>query len=321
MLCQFLHLGAYGVAPRKGDPDWAAVSPITSEGARAPAASKHVPYPGTPFILFGSSPIEAGRLAIERAEQAFDHGNRRRRLRRDGKCMLAGVVSHPTPRQLVVCDLAQLEDYERWKAATLEWLIDQFGKHLESVVEHRDEDYCHMHFYVVPELSPAGHLNIGELHPGMAMKRAAAEAGADKRVQEAAYRSAMAMWQDDFWYAVGRHFGHNRYGVKRARLSRQERLMQKRLEADNTRKRTAERTKMERELAQRRAEWERERERMLDHIHDHERAHSRLRGARVALTAEIKAERSARRKAEQEIARLHAELAAMRGDHDAPHLG
>jgi hypothetical protein len=52
----------------------------------------------------------------------------------------------------------------------------------------------HIHFYAVPTLLPDRRLNVNDIHPGRRMKAAAAEAGASKRDQDAAYRSAMARW-------------------------------------------------------------------------------------------------------------------------------
>src|SRR5665647_408046 len=91
---QFIHLGGYGRSPRKGQPIWSCVAGITAEGARVPSASRHIRYRGEPKILHGASPLEAGRLATERADRAYDHGRRLRRLRRDGIALLAGVVSY-----------------------------------------------------------------------------------------------------------------------------------------------------------------------------------------------------------------------------------
>jgi len=81
----------YGRSPRKNAPKWSCIAGITREGARIPGAANHIKYPSTPKLLYGCSPLEAGRLAAERADQAYDHGRRRRRLRRDGIALLAGV--------------------------------------------------------------------------------------------------------------------------------------------------------------------------------------------------------------------------------------
>ncbi len=136
---QFLSVIGYGRAPRKGEPRWSCVSGITAEGTRMPGARAHLRHRAEPLIIFGISPIEAGKIAIARADRAFDHGKKRRRLRRDGKAILAGVVSYPVPRQVVENDPAEMQLYRRWREMTLLFLIHCFGEHLMSAVEHSDE--------------------------------------------------------------------------------------------------------------------------------------------------------------------------------------
>lgn len=95
------------------------VAGITREGADTPGACNHLRNRREPRIIFGISPVEAGKLAIERANQAFDHGERRRRLRRDGWAVLAGVASYPVSRPVVENNPAEQETY-----MTLQWLIE-----------------------------------------------------------------------------------------------------------------------------------------------------------------------------------------------------
>ena len=142
---QFIRLGAFGRAPRKGEPSWSCIAGITREGARVPGAANHVRHARPPNILYGGSPLEAGRLAIERANGAFDHGRRRRRLRCDGIALLAGVASYPVPRHVVENDPAEQATYRRWSKMTLDWTIEVFGDHLLSVVEHADENLSLIH--------------------------------------------------------------------------------------------------------------------------------------------------------------------------------
>ena len=321
---QFLHLGAYGRSPRKSEPGWSCVTGITREGARVPGACNHLRYRGEPLILFGCSPVEAGRLATDRANHAFDHGRRRRRLRRDGKAILAGIVSYPTPRLVVESNSAEQAVYRRWRKMTLDWLKRQFGDHLKSVVEHADEDYLHLHYYAVPELLPDGHLDLHEIHPGQRAKSAAKEAGACKKFQDAAYRSGMSLWQDDYYYEVSRHFGHTRYGPKRMRVSRLQRLMEKRMEEDKARRDAAlaaERDRFEREMAQRRAEQERAPLEMVAAVRqDYEQANGALRTACIELKGRVDAERAARQAAEAEAERLR-ELVAKLEQHAPEPLG
>ena len=305
---QFLHLGAYGRSPRKNAPQWSCIAGITREGARIPGAANHIKYPRAPKLLYGCSPLEAGRQATERADQAYDHGRRRRRLRRDGIALLAAVASYPVPRHVVENDSAEQATYRRWSKMTLDWTIEVFGEHLLSVVEHADENFLHLHYYVVPKLRPDGRLNLHEIHPGRRAKRDAAEVDACKKYQDAAYRSAMARWQDDYWYEVSRNFGHGRYGPKRIRVSRLQRLMEKRLEAEKAAQKAAlaaKHVRFECEMAQRRAEQDRAPLQIVAAVRqDYEKANGMLRAACVELKGRVDA-------AEAEAERLRARLAEL----------
>jgi hypothetical protein len=72
-----------------------------------------------------------------------------------------------------------------WRTTTTDWLRQRFGEYLISVVEHSDEEYPHLHFYLVPKLLPDLQLDLLRFHPGRGMKAAAAEAGASKKDQDA----------------------------------------------------------------------------------------------------------------------------------------
>lgn len=254
---QFINLGAYGRKPRAGEPDWSCIEGITEEGARVPKASRHLSYRGTPKVLLGISPIEAGRIAIERSLVALDRANKR--LRRDGVALLAGVASYPIPKQCL-SEAGERDVYDHWCNSVIDWLIEQFGAHLLSVVEHNDEEFMHLHFYVVPQLLANGRLNVNDIHPGRIVKVAAEEAGASQKDQDAAYRRSMERWQSTFHWDVSRLFGHARFSAKRARVSRLERKMQKAMEDDRERQQAAldaawaefDRKRAEAELARRR---------------------------------------------------------------------
>lgn len=233
--CQFLHLGTYGRSPRAGQPRWSCVEGITEEGARSPGAANHVAYPAQPKVVHGVSPIEAGRLATERANRARDGGKKFRRLRKDGICLLAGVVSYPWDRQSLREDPVECDVHSLWQQMTLEWLREQFGDHLKSAVEHRDERFPHIHFYVVPELGDDGRLDINAIHPGRRAKVAAAAAGAGLKQRERAYRQGMREWQNVFHRDVGEFFRHDRFGPRRQRVSRRQHQMERAMAAKEER--------------------------------------------------------------------------------------
>lgn len=207
MAYQFLHVEGYarqgsqqGKTPRK----WSARE-IAAEAMREPDACPHVEQPQPPTVLHGCTPAEAAKQAEDWANTAKDAQGRK--LRRDGLCLLAGVVSLPSDRAA---------DWPQYRAATVAWLREQYGERLRSVVEHTDEAHPHLHFYAVP--LPGERFEV--LHPGRLAAAKKAQQGAKKGAQNAAYKAAMVGWQDDFAAAVAANFGLARLGPGRRRLTR-----------------------------------------------------------------------------------------------------
>ena len=310
MFRQYVHLGAYGVKPRAGEPQWSCVECITEEGARVPKASRHIPYRGEPAILHGVSPVEAGRRALALAPVARDAKGRH--LRYDGVLLIAGVASYPMTRKFVNDDPVQQDIYGHWRQTTLEWLQQMFREYLLSVVEHSDEEFLHLHFYAVPKLLPDCQLDLPAFHPGRAMKAAAAEVGASKKDQDSAYRRGMERWQDEYHHDVSRFFGHARFGAQRGRVSRLERKMQKTMEDERARQQAALDAAWA-ELDRKRAESEAE----LARRERRERAHAaELQGQAVATAADYVRLQAA----EAELALLRARLAVLEGVEEAAPL-
>jgi hypothetical protein len=205
-------------------------------------------------------------------------------------------------------DAVDRDAYSLWCQDVVAWLQQQFGSHLMSVVEHSDERFFHLHYFVVPELNEHNRLNVNQLHPGCRAKAAAEAAGAGKKAGDSAYRAAMRGWQDDFHSAVSAFHRHDRFGPKRMRVSRQQWRMEKEIEE----KRAHMLEEVERqaaaaaEAAQRRAyqryaepyQASEQRNRLLTKAHADEKAR------RLALEAQQQA-------AQAEIEILRAQLAAL----------
>jgi hypothetical protein len=226
MPSQFNRLSRYGVAPRKGAAAWSNIAGVTAEAARVPSASNHIGEPIEPNMMFGVGPLEAGAIALQRAASARDAIGRK--LRKDGCALLAGVASYPIERKMI--DAVDRDAYALWCQDVLAWLQRQFGDHLMSVVEHSDERFPHLHYFVVPMLNENNRLNVNELHPGCRAKAAAEAAGAGKKAGDSAYRAAMRGWQDDFHCEVSAFHRHDRFGPKRMRVSRQQWQMEREIE-------------------------------------------------------------------------------------------
>src|SRR5476651_644574 len=131
-----------------------------------------------------------------------------RKLRKDGLCLLAGVISAPD-------DMAA-EVWESMKQEAIAWL-NQDGR-LVSVAEHADEAHRHVHFYKIP--APGARFET--LHPGRAAALEAKADGALRGEQNRAYKEAMRGFQDDFFEQVGARHGLTRLGPAKRRLTRSE---------------------------------------------------------------------------------------------------
>jgi len=187
---------------------------------------------------------------------------------------------------------------------------------LLSAVEHRDENYYHLHFYVVPTLDEGKRLDINKIHPGRYAKAIALAEGADKKDNERSYRKGMREWQGDYYRRVSSFFHHDRYGPRRARVSRREGGAQKRMEEREARfeaELEAKAAEHDRELERRRADSDRECEQLAADVKQgawqtYAKLYQELRAINEVLRAHL-ADAEARHSAE--IARLRARLAEL----------
>lgn len=220
---QFIHIEGYarvGSVQRVTDKKTGEVSQIkkwsvadiAAEAERKDGACDHVESPKPPRILYGCGPSEAAQLAAFWADGVKD--GRGRKMRSDGLCLLAGVVSLGAERS---------EDWPRFREAAIEELKQKYGARLVSVIEHTDEAHPHLHFYAVPLQGES----FDVLHPGRKAAAEIARQGAKKGAQNGAYIDAMREYQDSFYRAVAGDFGLARLGPARRRLKRDEWLAEK----------------------------------------------------------------------------------------------
>jgi hypothetical protein len=204
---QFIHIEPFGRVPGNNKTGNHCLSTIVMEAERVAGSCPHVQAPAAPQRLYGCSPSAAGEQAVEWAEQATDALGRK--LRKDGLCLLSGVVSMPRDR---------LSDWPSYKAAVVHWLTKHYGDRLRSVVEHTDEAHPHLHFYVVPRFGERFEM----VHDGRAAARVAKDRGERKGQQNLAYREAMRAWLSNFHSQVAIRFALTRIGPGRRRLTRQQ---------------------------------------------------------------------------------------------------
>lgn len=201
---QFLHVESYARTAAKGKAGGHSVSSVMAEAMRVDGACPHVEKPSAPVLLFGVPPSDVEAAVTTWADGAKDA--RGHKLRKDGLCLLAGVVSCPPEFTDAQWDALKLD--------TVAYLAAD-GR-LVSCIEHVDEKERHLHFYKIPP--PGGRFE--DIHPG---KKAAMEAkakGGLKGDQNKAYKAAMRGLQDDFFERVGAKHGLSRLGPKRRRLTR-----------------------------------------------------------------------------------------------------
>lgn len=203
---QFLHVESYARQAGKGKAGGHTVASVMAEATRQPDACPHVENPSPAVLLFGRPLAEVEAEASEWAANAKDSMGRK--LRKDGLCLLAGVVSAPE-------DMSD-EGWEHMKRDAIAWL-NRDGR-LVSVAEHTDEAHRHVHFYKIP----APGQRFETLHPGRAAALAAKADGALKGEQNLAYKEAMRGFQDDFFEQVGARHGLTRLGPAKRRLTRSE---------------------------------------------------------------------------------------------------
>ena len=183
---------------------------IAGEAMRNDEDCKHVEHPQEPTVLFGVDAYAAADMAQKWAETSSDASGRK--LRKDGSCLLAGVISFPEGRTEA--------DWKAFRDDSIKYLKEKYGENLKSVIEHRDEAFKHIHFYSVPKPGQ----KFEDIHDG---KKAVLEAkkGNSKILkgdQNRVYIQAMKEFQEDFYKEVAIKHGMTKTGPKRERLTREQ---------------------------------------------------------------------------------------------------
>ncbi len=223
---QFVHLESFS---RKADAKGRSTDFIFAEASRKPEASVHVENPAPPVVVFGVS-VEAVQEIHDTAAAGATiavKGGFVRKLAKDKKTLHTVVASYPARMAEIRDDPAKRKEAEDWERRTISWLHSQYGDDLKSVVRHEDEEYFHIHAYVVPVDEPG--MSALKYHPGTMAKRAIMDNGKDDQDKkalskraDAAYKQAMREWQDSYHQAVAVPCGLTRLGPQRRRLSRDE---------------------------------------------------------------------------------------------------
>lgn len=190
------------------------VSDIINEVKRKPGYCDHVEAPEEPTVLHGVTPEEVEELAKNyfKNTKLTDSMGRSRSLRKDANVLLAGVIS---------LNKEVIDIWEDYKKDSIEYLKEKYGDRLVSIVEHKDEENPHFHFYCVQKNGESFDL----LHDGK--KAFNADSKLPRYKKEIAFKSAMRDFQDDFYNKVSVKHGLLKTGPKRQRLTNQEYKAQK----------------------------------------------------------------------------------------------
>ncbi len=223
---QFIHLESYA---RKADAKGRSTDFVFAEAGRKPEACVHVENPAPPVVVYGVDVGAAQEIHDSAAAVATIavKGGHVRKVARDKKTLHTVVASFPATMAEIRADPAKLKEAEEWERRTVAWLRSQYGDHLKSVIRHEDEEYFHIHAYVVPTGEPG--MSALKYHPGVTAKRDAMDVGKDdedkkalSKRADAAYKAAMRQWQDSYHEAVAIPCGLTRLGPQRRRLTRGE---------------------------------------------------------------------------------------------------
>ncbi|TWH04021.1 hypothetical protein L614_001000000450 [Ochrobactrum sp. J50] len=223
MAFQFAHIETYS---RKGNAKGGgSVSWILGEARRDEGACPHVFRPGEPKQIYGCSLLELEKLHDELCVSVRYEitGGKSRAIRQDQHTLFTVVCSYPVRMNEVRGNPNEERHLQEWQNRNVAWLQAEYGDDLKCIVLHDDEEFPHIHAYVLPD-----DLRCRNLHVGVAAKEAIMKAGpedgedskAHNKRGDIAYRAAMSAWQDRYFDQVGLPSGLTRFGPGKRRLSR-----------------------------------------------------------------------------------------------------
>ena len=182
---------------------------VIDEATREPDACLHVEHPLEPTYLVGSKEsIRALPALIDARIAKFDEVARtykKDKTRKDAQVLLTFVASFPTHDDP--------DGLKKWQDANLKYLKEKYGDKLQGAVLHLDEEYPHIHAYIIGDVE----VNAKYLHDGYL-----AEEGTTAKARKESYKAGMVAFQDDYFKKVGLECGLLRIGPGRTRATRQE---------------------------------------------------------------------------------------------------
>ena len=227
---QFARLQTFSIKPNKSGNS---IEQVLGEVMRDAEFSQHIENPEPPELIYGvdvpTLKVMHDEMLDSRKTSVMVKGKERKRaIRKDRNSLMTAISSFLVP----VADLDKdgtgetRRRYQQWIKLNTDYLKLMYGDQLKTIMQHTDEEYPHIHAYILPDEDP-GAFAIN-LHPGEVAKAEAAKiAKADgiegdqiNKIANAAYKAEMRRWQDSFYEGVGAPCGLTRDGPKRARETR-----------------------------------------------------------------------------------------------------
>lgn len=211
---QFLHVEVFGFKPnRNRRHSRHGIDGILGEAGRVPGYIPHIK--GKPDVrnLYGESFTELRRRLLDIYVSARDQAGRH--LRSTASILVSGVVSFPHEWTEFLSQPILNSTYRNWVSQTINWLKVFHGNALRKVVEHRDERFPHLHYFVVPDNEPDGIFTLDQahIHPGRYRKRLVHEQGGSNQEGNIHYKAGMREMQDDYFASVSSFFGFKRISI------------------------------------------------------------------------------------------------------------
>jgi len=200
MAYQFGHINAYSQTGSINSSNPKITTGCLGEAFRDEGMASHVNDPKKPIILLGSR--EEINSALKNYEDKFKD-SRGHKLRKDGKELLAGVLSW-------LLGTAS-NQYNMYLPLIIFYLMKKYGSSLRCILSHEDEPFFdetgkyhgethfHIHFFVVPKSTE----NFRDYHPGLMAKWQAKEDGLNHWEADDRYKWRMGDWQDELNREVG----------------------------------------------------------------------------------------------------------------------
>lgn len=206
---------------------WRTIAGVAAEAARKVGAASHVKGNVAIELLLGEDPMTLAEFAVDQARRAMNQGHvKPGRLSSTASSFFGAVASFPESSRERAEDPSFIERFMEWRERLLNWIQARWGQFRVSVVEHRDEEFWHIHILIVPTMDADRRLLVGLVHPGYAARGDLERVGHDSALANAAYKEAMRALLDEYQAEVGAFSGHVRKGDKpRQRLSRKQVLI------------------------------------------------------------------------------------------------